>query len=205
MEEEMMILLDTSQNLDVCQQDLDSPVGTLLTPLTRYTLKRPDLPWAIDNGAYSRFDEKAFLSLLKREEHHKEDALFVTCPDVVGSAIRTLEIFDRWKMRLSGWKLALVCQDGQENLPIPWDDIDAVFIGGTNIFKLSRSEGIIKAAQILGKWVHVGRVNDPHRFEHFEELGVDSVDGTGLSRYTHMREAIAKRDNQSKLELGAEE
>ena len=39
----------------------------------------------------------------------------------------------------------------------------------------------------------------PARFDHFEKLGADSIDGSGLARYTHMREAIAKRDNQEKL------
>lgn len=30
----------------------------------------------------------------------------------------------------------------------------------------------------------------PTRYEFFEALNVDSFDGTGLSRYTHMREAL---------------
>ncbi len=30
----------------------------------------------------------------------------------------------------------------------------------------------------------------PGRFEHFEALGADSIDGTGLSRYSWMRERI---------------
>jgi hypothetical protein len=35
----------------------------------------------------------------------------------------------------------------------------------------------------------VGRVNTPHRFDKFLELA-DSVDGTGLARYTHMRKNL---------------
>ena len=46
---------------------------------------------------------------------------------LVPDARRTLEIFERWHGRLSGWRLALVCQDGQEDLPMPWDEIAAVF------------------------------------------------------------------------------
>jgi hypothetical protein len=158
--------------------------------------------WAIDNGAFAGFDQAAFLALLAREEHHRENCLFVAVPDVVGSARRTLEVFERWKPRLNGWLLALVCQDGQEHLPIPWDDITAVFIGGSTAFKVGEhATHIIRAAQALGKWVHVGRVNHPERFEHFEKLGVDSIDGTGIARYTHMRKAIANRNDQGKLEL----
>jgi hypothetical protein len=196
----MIALLDTSEDLAVCHSELGCEVGQLLTPLTRFRLQQPELPWGIDNGAFARFEEKAFLSLLKREEHHRSNCLFVVAPDVVGSARRTLEVFERWKDRLAGWPVALCIQDGQQDLGIPWEDIAAVFIGGTTEFKLSASAAhVIKAAKILGKWAHVGRVNDPARFAHFEELGADSCDGSGISRYSHMRRAISKRDNQEKL------
>ena len=201
----MIVLLDTSADLGVCAAELGCEVGQLLTPLTRFTLRGS--PWAIDNGAYSNFNEAAFLSLLEREKHHAKDALFVTLPDVVGSAIRTAECFRAWRSKnafaLEGYKLALVAQDGLEAMPMEptWDEFSAVFIGGTNAVKLSRAETIIKAAKILGKWVHVGRVNDPSRFQYFEDLGVDSVDGSGIAQYSHMREAIAKRHHQQKLTL----
>ena len=196
----MIVLLDTGQDLTVCAQELGCDVGQLLTPLTRYTLREPELDWAIDNGAFSSFNEKAFLSLLKREEHHKANCLFVTVPDVVGSALRTLELFERWKGRLSAWPIALACQDGQEHLPIPWDEIAAVFIGGSTNWKVGvHAAHCVKAAKALGKWSHIGRVNDPARFDYFEKLGADSIDGSGLARYSHMREAISKRDNQEKL------
>lgn len=193
-------MLDTSHDLNTCAAELGCEVGTLLTPLTRYRLREPERPWAIDNGAFARFEEKAFLALLERESHHKENCIFVTVPDIVGSARRTLEVFERWKGRLQGWKLALAIQDGQGDLPIPWEEIDAVFIGGSTEFKLSKdAAAVVKAAKVLGKWAHVGRVNDPSRFEYFEEMGADSIDGTGLSRYSHMRKAISKRDTQEKL------
>lgn len=196
----MIALLDTSENLTVAAAELGADVGQLLTPLTRFSLQNPQLPWAIDNGAFSRFEESAFLSLLKREEHHKANCLFVTAPDVVGSALRTLEVFEHWKGPLASWPIALAIQDGQQDHRIPWDDIAAVFIGGSTGFKLSdHAAHVIKAAKILGKWAHVGRVNDPGRWEHFENLGADSIDGTGISRYSHMREAIAKRDHQQRL------
>lgn len=196
----MLVLLDNGQSLDACAAELGCEVGTLLTPLTRYTLREPDRPWAIDNGAFARFEEKSFWSLLKREEHHREQCLFVTAPDVVGSARRTLEVFRHYRPKLNGWKVALAMQDGQQDLEIPWQDIDAIFVGGSTAWKLSdHAAHCVKAAKALGKWAHVGRVNDPARFEHFEKLGADSIDGTGISRYSHMREAISKRDNQEKL------
>lgn len=196
----MIVLLDTGQDLATCAAELGCEVGQLLTPLTRYTLREPTKPWAIDNGAYSGFEEKAFFALLEREKHRKDDCLFVTVPDVVGSARRTLELFDRFRMKIFGWKIAFACQDGQEDLPIPWDYIDAIFIGGSTNWKLSdHAAQCIRTAQALGIWAHVGRVNDPARFAHFEKLGADSIDGSGIARYTHMRDAISKRDNQEKL------
>ncbi len=198
----MIALLDNGQDLEACAVEIGCPVGQLLTPLTRYLLDDPSRPWAIDNGAYARFDEKAFVALLNRETHHRDNCIFVTVPDVVGSARRTREVFDGWRPRLAGWKLALACQDGQEDMPIPWDQIAAVFIGGTTSWKASsHAAQIVKAAKALGKWVHIGRVNTPARWQHFEDLGADSIDGTGLARYTHMREAIANRRDQGKLEL----
>jgi hypothetical protein len=196
----MIALLDNGQDLDECAAEIGCEVGQLLTPLTRYTLRDPSKPWAIDNGAFARLDVPAFLSLLKREEHRREQCLFVTVPDVVGSARRTLEVFDHWKDKLAGWKLALACQDGQEHLPIPWGEIDAVFIGGSTNWKGSDSAAhIVRAAKAVGKWAHVGRINGPVRWAHFKELGADSADGTGIARYSHMREAIAGRHNQMEL------
>jgi hypothetical protein len=198
----MIALLDNGQDLATCASELGCEVGQLLTPLTRYQLRDPARPWAIDNGAFAAFDRAAFELLLARERHHCEYCLFVTVPDVVGSARRTLEAFAYWRPRLDGWKLAFACQDGQEDLPIPWDDIAAVFIGGSTKFKCGAGAAqIIAAAHAIGKWVHVGRINHAERWRHFEELGAHSIDGTGLSRYTHMRHAIADRHRQGHFEL----
>lgn len=202
----LIVLLDNGQDLDECAEEIGGDVGQLLTPLTRYRLRDPSKTWAIDNGGFSGLDIKGLMALLKREEHHRDNCLFVAVPDIVGSARRTLEVFDRWKQKLAGWRLALVCQDGQEHLPIPWDEIDAVFIGGSTKWKCSEHvEHIIRAAKALEKWVHVGRVNDPQRFKHFEALGADSCDGTGLARYSHMRKNIARRHDQGDIFDGGQD
>lgn len=195
-----MALLDNGQDLAACEREMGVPVGQLLTPLTRYRLRDPERPWAIDNGGFKRLDIPAFESLLAREAHHREKCLFVTAPDIVGSAQRTMELFEVFAPRLEGWSIAFVCQDGQENLPIPWAAITTVFIGGSTSWKCSHHvEQIIRTAKVLEKRVHVGRVNDPARWRHFEELGADTGDGTGLARFTHMRTAIADRHRQGQL------
>ena len=196
----MLALLDTPQDLEECAGEIGGRVGQLLTPLTRRKLRDPSLPWAIDNGAFAGFETKAFMALLDRHAERRADCLFVTAPDIVGSARRTLEVFERWRPRLAGWKIALVCQDGQEDLPLPWDEIDAVFIGGSTKWKCApAAEHIVRAALMLDKHVHIGRINTAGRWKHFEGMGAHTADGTGLARYSHMREAIAGRYDQKEL------
>lgn len=187
----MIVFLDTSDDLAVCQQEIGLQVGQLMTPLTRFADR--GVEYAIDNGAFAGFDGQAFKALLARQRADRDRCRFVAVPDVVGSARRTLECFEWWapRLRAERWPLALVIQDGIEGLSIPWPSIEAVFIGGSTKFKLSpEAEAVIRAAQILGKWVHVGRVNTPERFDKFLSLGVDSIDGTGVSRYSHMRASL---------------
>ena len=194
----MIALLDTSEDLTKCADEIGCPVEQLLTPLTRF--RRRSEKFAIDNGAFSNFNAKAFESLLKREFENRHNCRFVAVPDVVGSARRTLETFDYWFERLDGWRLALVAQDGQEDLPIQWNLIDAIFIGGSTDWKLSQhAEAVIRAAQSMGKWVHVGRVNEAKRWEKFWELGVDSFDGSGIAQYSKQRYAINRQKNHPKL------
>lgn len=166
-------------------------LGQLLTPLTQYT--RWADTYAIDNGAYTMFRAAKFAALLERESQAKAGCLFVAVPDVVGSARRTREV---WKYRDSmvpqGWPLAFVCQDGTENIGVPWDECAAVFIGGTTHWKMSpEAAAIVKAAKIIGKHVHVGRINTRRRWQHFEKLGADTCDGSGVARFDWMLQKIA--------------
>ena len=188
----MIYLLDTNQDYNELERDLEAEVGQLITPLTRFRNQERRV-FAIDNGAYSRFDRQGFLSLLERERDNRERCRFVVVPDVVGSARRTLEAFDEWYPRLHGWKIALACQDGQEDFPIRWDLIDAVFIGGSTEWKVSESaKQIVKCAQLLGKWTHMGRVNSASRIRLAENWGVNSCDGTGLLFREHRERVIMR-------------
>ncbi len=187
----MIVFLDTSDDIDKASVELGYACGQLITPLTRRS--NDGRIFAIDNGAFAGFKPAEFRSLLKREEKWRDRCQFVSAPDVVCSARRTLELFRYWRSNLIGWKVALVAQDGIEDLEIPWSMLDAIFIGGSTEFKLSDcAVHVIRAAQALEKWVHVGRVNTPLRFDKFAALGVDSVDGTGISRYSHMRKKVAE-------------
>ena len=181
----MIVLVNGNKNsIDLVRQDAPKlELGQLVTPLCHHGSVQ-GARFAIDNGAYNRFDADKFRRVLAREKPNRGRCIFVAAPDVVGSARRTLEVFSHWYPKLAGWPVALVCQDGQEDLDIPWRLIAGVFIGGSTEWKLSvAAEQIVRAAQAIGKWVHVGRVNTPQRIDKFYEMGVDSIDGASFARH----------------------
>lgn len=189
----MIAFLDTSEDLSVCSLDLGGmEVGQLLTPLSGF--KNRGGRFAIDNGAFAGFDRHKFILRLARELPNVAQCQFVAVPDVVCNARRTIEVFRRWESlpEMQPWPLALVLQNGIENLDIPWDAIEAVFVGGDDKFKESKdARDCAVAARALSKWVHVGRVNGKGRFDLWEPL-MDSFDGTGVAQYTRPRQRIAE-------------
>lgn len=149
--------------------------------------KRPaGVTWCADNGCFGKGypgDEK-WLAWLETNAHAAADCLFATAPDVVGDAAATLARSAPFLplIRELGYPAALVAQDGLENLPVPWDSFDVLFIGGTTQWKLSAAvRGLVKQAKERGKWVHCGRVNSSKRFRLMAAIGCDSADGTFLT------------------------
>ena len=141
--------------------------------------------WACDNEAFTRkFDPVRFFSFLVRLQPYRSTCLFVSVPDKVGNALRTLDL---WRVGLwaqieaMGFPVAFVAQDGQELFPFPpADQWNVLFIGGTTAWKMSAdADSCIHRAQALGKRVHVGRVNSQKRMAHFALIGADTCDGTG--------------------------
>jgi hypothetical protein len=140
--------------------------------------------WCADNGAYSnKFDEQKWWAFLERNVHRAKTCLFATAPDVVGDAGATLDRSLPWlqPIRELGYPAALVAQDGLEELTVPWDDFDVLFIGGTTAWKLgAAARDLIREAKSRGKHVHMGRVNSLKRYRYADAIGCDSVDGTFL-------------------------
>jgi hypothetical protein len=141
--------------------------------------------WAADNDAYLAWDEKAFVKMLHTIVGIP-GCLFVAAPDVVGDAAQTLERFYRWlpAIRATGQPVGFVAQDGLDDYPPPWDELDALFVGGTTGFKMGASAAsAVREARARGKWVHMGRVNTRVRIRYARSLGCDSLDGTSFSMY----------------------
>jgi hypothetical protein len=161
-------------------------VGRLVSPRSGNKV-RPTEIWAADNDAFGAWDEARFLRMLHRiEDWSRAHCRFVAAPDVVADPRATLERFGDWWYEIAGRGLpvALVLQDGAEDLELPWEALDAVFVGGTTEWKLSAAaEDLVREAKRRGKWAHMGRVNTRRRLRHALEAGCDSVDGTGWSMF----------------------
>lgn len=164
-------------------------IGILLTPDTafagpRYERVVDKYPhWAADNGCFNHPERSVSDMLIWLGKLPRQDAAFFPAPDVVGDARKTIErsLPVLPLIRAAGFKAAYVIQNGIEETQLPWDDMDAMFIGGDTTFKLSdQSKALTAEAKARGKWVHMGRVNSYKRLSLANSWGCDSADGTYL-------------------------
>lgn len=155
--------------------------GHLFTPYEFIPIVEEGRVWAADNGVFTRgFDWNVMKNFLSKMEEHRNSCKFVVVPDDVENCLTTMCMYKHWmpKVKELGWPVAFVAQDGQEKYDMP--EFDALFIGGSTEWKMGEGAAeCIKQSQ--GKWVHVGRVNTQRRIAYFQQLGVDSVDGTCLT------------------------
>ena len=148
---------------------------------------RPGWAWCADNGCFTATGypgDEAYLRWLGRRAGYADRCAFATAPDVVADARATLRrsvpMLER--IRALGYPAALVLQDGQEHTRVPYDLIDAVFVGGTTAWKLGPAAAdLVAEAVSLGKYAHLGRVNSLRRLRHAVAIGCQSVDGTFLT------------------------
>jgi hypothetical protein len=178
-----MILFVSRYNADVVEVARLYSVGVLHTP-RHFSADVGGLDEAADNGCFGTFDERRFRRYLKRLAGRP--VRFITAPDVVGNHAATLAFWPLWLpvIRSHGLPAAFVVQDGATVEAIPWDECDAVFVGGTTAFKMgSVARSIIAEAKRRDKWVHMGRVNSRRRIQYASDVGCDSVDGSGFVRF----------------------
>lgn len=181
-------------------------LGRLVTPSHYWRVAdtaHEGFPWGVDNDAFNGgLDREKFAHLLGLVEG-LPGCRFVACPDVVGDARATAEKFSEWWHSISsrGLPVALVLQDGVEELGVPWDKIAALFIGGTDEFKLGPvAADLAREGKQRGKWVHMGRVNSMMRIRYAAGLGCDSFDGTKYAKWrdTHLPKGLAAAESASR-------
>lgn len=159
-------------------------IGFIDTP-AQGNVRPSSVTWCADNGCFGKGypGDEAWLSWLEENAVNAGTCLFATAPDVVGDAAATLARSMPWlpKIRALGYPAALVAQDGLEDLDIPWDSFDVLFIGGSTVWKLGpEARAITHEAKARGKHIHMGRVNSLRRYRYAQAIGCDSVDGTFL-------------------------
>lgn len=149
-------------------------IGSLVSP-GRWKSPVPFAPYAIDNGAFTGFDEKMFLGIIEKAKR-TIPPLWIVVPDCVGNKKETLRMWDAWadRLRYLRWPLAMAMQDGMTPKDFRGD---IAFIGGTTKWKWRN----------LGMWkdvprFHVGRVNTERHLWQAHEAGAESCDGTGWFR-----------------------
>jgi len=159
--------------------------GLLLGPsYCKKTVPQRWHPYVLDNDRFSawskgkEWSERAWLDMLEWVKllGHKPD--WVLVPDVVGDRDATLREWDRYLPVASryGWPVAFAVQDGMTPADVP-ADADVVFVGGTTEWKWRNIEMWKSFPR-----VHVGRVNEIDRVWQCQDLGCESVDGTGWFR-----------------------
>lgn len=154
----------------------------------------PWLPYALDNGAFACWDqraatfddakwattERAWQRLIVWAQVAPTKPRWVIVPDVPGDAGRTIARWYEYAPELRGVPRALAVQDGMQASQVkdlrPAPDVIAV--GGTTEWKWSTVDAWVRDFPR----VHLLRCNSPERLYELEALGVESTDGTGWNR-----------------------
>jgi hypothetical protein len=167
-------------------------LGRLITPRSGNSIEKivdSGCYWAADNDAFKAWDvERFWLMIGKICQVDTSRLLWVACPDVVSNAQETINRWVEWYPQINALDLpaAFIGQDGLAAIAdqIPWDDMAAFFIGGSDGWKLSaEAEYFAREAKRREKQVHMGRVNSSKRTRHAIEIGCDSIDGRSFSAW----------------------
>lgn len=145
-------------------------------------------PWSADNGCFQGFDKQACEAMWARIAGWP-GCLFVVVPDVVENHRETLHLWLEWwqtvRYLTGGQPCAFVAQNGATPRNVPWNELDALFIGGDTDWKLGlEARELVREAKRRGKWVHMGRVNSEKRIKYALGIGCDSFDGTKWSKWS---------------------
>jgi hypothetical protein len=145
--------------------------------------------WCLDNGAWTAyqqgrpFNANAFLVAY---EKIAPGADFCVLPDIVAGGMRSLDYSLKWQERLDPvCPLLLAVQDGMTPAdvePLIGDRL-GIFVGGTTRFKEDTLPSWGALARKRSVYLHVGRVNSARRVALCAMAGVDSIDGTSVTRF----------------------
>ena len=153
-------------------------------------LRSEGFEYALDNGAWSAytqgrpFDDRAFSVALRKMGR---DADWSVVPDIVAGGHASLDLSLRWLRRvLDETPIAMIAvQDGMTPADVAGfvGQRVGIFVGGSTAWKLETMGQWASVGRECGAWVHVGRVNTARRIKACQIAGVNSFDGTSVSRF----------------------
>ena len=182
-----MLYLGTPSGPDVRAAMSAGLIGCMTTPAQGNVI--PDgAMYACDNGKFGKGwpGADAWYDWLERtvDRYSPDHCLWAVAPDVPFDAAGTLAESLPWlaRIRALGIPAAFAAQDGCDQLGVPWDDFDVLFLAGSTEWKTGPvAEALAREAKARGKGVHMGRVNSRRRLQTAEWFGCDSADGTYLA------------------------
>lgn len=179
-----MLYFATPSTLRVREAMTSGLLGAIVTP-AQGNLVPAGVVKAADNGCFGGGypGDEAYLDWLAGQDRIGEFA-FAVAPDVVCDAAATLVRSAPMlaPVRALGYPVALAAQNGLEDLTVPWEEFDVLFLGGDTAWKLGpAARRLATEAKTRGKRVHMGRVNSLRRLRYAAAIGADSVDGTYLT------------------------
>lgn len=196
-----MLLLVSGATATVQRHAGDPYLGRFIQPECWNDLiefARCDMDKAADNNCLQGFNVDKYLAMCDAlQGAHRlrfvaaPDAVSRTSSGIVGDWNGTLWLFRHYApaLRRRGLPTAIVLQDGATVDTVPWDEIDALFVGGSDAWKLSGLAALLmRVGKAREKWIHVGRVNSFERATKVDTYHVDSIDGGQFSMFpdTHI-------------------
>lgn len=156
-----------------------------------YGQKPCPLPYMLDNGAWGCFkrgiewDSKAFERAL---EMYGSGADMVVLPDIVEGGAASLALSLSWldRVRAYGVPTLIAVQDGmttQALEPTLKETGCGLFVGGSTEWKLRTLGDWGRLARSVGCWAHAARVNTAKRIRACQIAGMNSFDGTSVTKW----------------------
>lgn len=166
-------------------------------------LRNEGMPYAIDNGAWTAFQQGKSLDeylFMKAVEKLGEGADWIILPDIVAGGLRSLDYSLAWLDRLRGLptRLLIAVQNGMEVEHVRefLNPSVGIFVGGTTEWKEQTAVAWGSVARRRNCYLHVGRVNSIRRIEICSAAGANSWDGTSVTRFASTLPPLDKANKQ---------
>ena len=179
----------TRRNLDALRA-----AGWRLMVSARGVLRTEGFRYALDNGAWTSFQRSEPFHVPAFERAVARlgaDADWIVVPDIVMGGLASLQFSRDWLDRLrrrralSGATFLIAVQNGMKPAHVGGmlGPQVGIFVGGDTRWKLATMAQWARLAHAHGAICHVGRVNSARRIHLCAAAGIDSFDGSGVSRF----------------------